>query len=153
MVNIVTGAITTGTGGFDSLDDIGVTLDKNGRLEISPLSIGTLPSGTEKLASVLETDLDNVGELFASSDGVTTQLQALIESYNGSDGTLTERKSLLSAEIKGIADEYESLESRLRSYEDTLRTKFSFLDSTVSYYNATSTWLTSALKLPTASKD
>lgn len=97
--------------------------------------------------------MNDVGELFASDDGITAQLNTLIESYNGSDGTLTERKSLLSAEIKGIADEYEALETRLRDYEDTLRSKFSFLDSTVSFYNATSEWLTSALKLPTSSNN
>lgn len=153
LTSIVTGSISSGTGGIDSLDDIGITLNRDGKLEISPLSIGSLPSGTEKLSSALENDLNNVGELFASTDGVTTQLQTLIESYNGSDGTLTERKSLLSAEIKGIAGEYEALETKLRNYEDTLRTKFTFLDSTVSYYNATSNWLTSALKLPTSNND
>ena len=153
LTNIVTGSITSGTGGIDSLDDIGITLNKYGKLEISSVGIGTLDSGAEKLSNALENDLNDIGELFASSDGVATQLTTLIESYNGTDGTLTERKSLLSAQIKDIPNEWEALETRLRDYEDTLRSKFTFLDSTVSYYNATSDWLTSALKLPTSSSN
>lgn len=154
LVSVVTGSITSGAGDIDSLDDIGVTLDKYGKLEVNPVSLGgTLKSGTEKLADALENNISDVGELFASTDGVTSQLDDIVESYIGSGGTLIERKSLLSAEKSGIADEWQALEDRLRSYEDTLRKKFTFLDSTVAYYNSTSNWLTSALKLPTSSKD
>ncbi|WP_448546795.1 flagellar filament capping protein FliD [Thalassotalea fusca] len=153
LVNIVTGSVSGLSGSFDSLDDIGITLDRYGKLEVSAVSIGTLPSGTEALADALENNLNDVGELFASTDGVTSQLMTLIDSYIGSNGTLTERNSALSVELKGIDDEYAALEAKLRDYEETLRSRFSFLDSTVAYYNATSDWLTSALALPSSSKN
>ena len=143
--SIVTDSINGLADGFTSLSDIGVTIDKTGRLEVNPVPFGSLQSGTEALSDALENNLNEIGELFASSNGVSAQLSTLIESYNGSDGTLTVRKTALSLEKSGIADEYEALETRLRGFEDTLRLKFGFLDQTVSQFNATSTFLTSAL--------
>lgn len=153
LVNVVTGTVSGLTGSIDSLDDIGITLNKSGHLEIGTTTYGTLDTGSEKLSSALENNLGDIGELFASSNGVSTQLNTLLDSYIGSTGTITERNSALSVEISGIADEYQALEDRLRDYEDTLRRKFTFLDQTVSQFNATSVWLTSALSNNTSNKD
>jgi len=151
MINIVTGSVSGLTGSIDSLDDIGVVLNKDGKLELSTISIGG-QTGSQKLDQALENDLDEVGELFASTNGVTAQLNTLLDSYNGNDGSLTERNSSLSAEIKGIADEWAEHEARLRDYEDTLRKQFTFLDGTVAQYNATSSWLTANLTSATVQK-
>jgi len=154
LTSIVTDSIDSLSGNLDSLSDVGITLDSNGKLEISAVAIGTLSTGSETLADVLENNLNEIGELFASDDGITSQLSTLIDDYNGSDGTLTVWKTALSLEKSSIADEYEALEERLRDYEDTLRKKFGFLDATVSSFNATSEWLTSTLSnLPGNNKD
>lgn len=150
LTSIVTSAVSGLSGSLTSLSDIGVTLDSSGGLEINPVGIGTLPSGSESLTDALENNLNEVGEIFASDDGIATQLLTLLDSYVGTDGTVTERNSALSLEIAGIPAEYEELETRLRDYEDSLRQRFSFLDATVAQYNATSNWLTSALKLPSS---
>ncbi|GHE80999.1 flagellar filament capping protein FliD [Thalassotalea profundi] len=142
---IVTDTVSGLTGGNKSLSDIGITIDKTGLLEINPIGIGTMKSGTEKLEDALKFNLQEVGEIFASSNGVTSKLTTLIDSYNGSDGTLTIRNTALSKQVSGIADEYTALETKLRDYEDRLRSQFSYLDSTVASYNATGTWLASTL--------
>ena len=136
------------TGSLDSLDDIGITITKQGTLEVSAIGYGTLATGIEKRDNALTNKLSEVGELFASTDGVSTQMRDLIASYNDSDGSLTKRQTLLNKDLSGIADEYDALEAKLRNYEDTLRKKFTFLDATVAQYNATSSWLTTALALP-----
>jgi flagellar hook-associated protein 2 len=147
--NSIIGNTVSGlSGSLDSLDSIGITLTKTGTLEISAVGFGTLPSGIDKRDEALANKLNEVGELFASTNGVSTKMSELIESYNGSDGSLTKRESTLNADLTGIKDEYDELEAKLRSFEDTLRRKFTFLDSTVASYNATSSWLSSALKLP-----
>jgi flagellar hook-associated protein 2 len=145
LVNIVTGSVNGLSGSINSLDDVGITLDKFGHLEVSSFGYGSLASGSEKLSNALDNNLNEIGELFASTDGVSVQLNSLLDSYIGSEGSITERKSSLSVEISGIKDEYSNLEDKLRNYEDTLRRKFTFLDQTVSQFNATSTWLTSTL--------
>ncbi len=145
--DILTNSVASMSGGdIKSLTDIGVGFNKFGKLEISAVGIGTLDSGVETLAKRVNNDLDELGQLFASPDGIVSQLTALIENYNDSDGTLTKRQTDLSEDLSGIPDEYEDLETRLRDYEDTLRKRFSFLDSTVAGYNATANFLTSALK-------
>ncbi|GHF80291.1 flagellar filament capping protein FliD [Thalassotalea marina] len=152
MSTIVIDAVSGLSGSISSLGDIGITLNKDGRLEASSIPIGTMPSGSEKLDSALESNLDEIGELFASSNGVTSQLLTLVESYNGSDGSLTLRKTSLSAEVKGLEDEWQALEDRLRDYEDTLRKRFAFLDQTVAVFNATGDFITNALaNSPTSS--
>jgi flagellar hook-associated protein 2 len=142
LINSVSGM----SGSVDSLSDIGVSIDRYGKLEISSVGIGSLDSGKQKLADAIENNLDQVGELFASPDGIVSQLTMLIDNYNDSDGTLTKRQTSLNKGLSSISDEYDDLETRLRSYEDTLRKRFSFLDSTVAGYDATAAFLESALK-------
>jgi flagellar hook-associated protein 2 len=142
LINSVSGM----SGSINSLSDIGVSVDRYGKLEISSVGIGSLDSGKQQLADAIENNLDQVGELFASPDGIVSQLTTLIDNYNDSDGTLTKRQTSLNKGLSSISDEYDDLETRLRSYEDTLRKRFSFLDSTVAGYDATATFLESALK-------
>ncbi len=145
--DILTNSVASMAGGdVKSLNDIGIGFNKFGKLEISAVGIGTLDSGVETLAKRVDNNLDELGQLFASPDGIVSQLTALIENYNDSDGTLTKRQTDLSEDLSGIPDEYEDLETRLRDYEDTLRKRFSFLDSTVAGYNATASFLTAALQ-------
>ncbi|WP_077286322.1 flagellar filament capping protein FliD [Cognaticolwellia aestuarii] len=145
--DILTNSVTSMAGGnVQSLIDIGVGFNKLGKLEISTVGIGTLDSGVETLNKRVTNDLDELGQLFASSDGIVSQLTSLIDNYNDSDGALTKRQTDLSDDLSSISDEYDNLETRLRDYEDTLRKRFSFLDSTVAGYNATASFLTSALK-------
>ncbi len=145
--DILTNSVASMAGGdIKSLNDIGIGFNKFGKLEISAVGIGTLDSGVETLAKRVDNNLDELGQLFASPDGIVSQLTALIENYNDSDGTLTKRQTDLSEDLSGIPDEYEDLETRLRDYEDTLRKRFSFLDSTVAGYNATASFLTAALQ-------
>ncbi len=145
LSNILTNTVSGMTGDITSLNDIGVSFDRYGKLEISSVGTGTLSSGAEKLSDAIENNLTEVGSLFASTDGIVSQLTTLIDSYNDSDGTLTQRQSNLNINLSEISDEYDDLETRLRDYEETLRKRFSFLDSTVAGYDATAEWLKTAL--------
>jgi len=147
QLNSILSSVVSGmTGDIQSLADIGVTFNKTGNLEISPVGIGTMDSGVEALDKAIDNNLDEIGELFAGDNGIVNQLTTLIDSYNDSDGTLTQRQDSLNETLSGISDEYDDLESRLRSYEDTLRKRFANLDSTIASYNATADWLKSALQ-------
>jgi flagellar hook-associated protein 2 len=135
------------------LSDIGLELNRDGRLEISTFSSDNIASGQERLDNVLETGLSDISELFSDPNGIATKMTELINNYTGSDGVLTQRVETLNERVSDISNEYEALETRLRSYEETLRSQFTFLDGTVSQYNATSTWLTANLASVTPKKD
>jgi len=145
LSKIVTSTVSSISGDINSLSSIGILVNREGKLEISAAGLGTMQSGAEQLKDSITNNLDEVGTLFASTGGVVSQITDLIESYNDSDGSLTEREKALNVDLTGIADDYTALEARLRDYEETLRSRFSFLDSTVAGFNATSTFLTSAL--------
>jgi len=151
LSNIVIESVSSLSGSSAaSLSDIGITFNKEGRLEISTVGAGSLQSGSEKLSDAIENNISGVGQIFASTDGIVGQLTSLIENYNGTDGTLTKRETSLNENLTEVEEEYTALETRLRDYEETLRKRFSFLDSTVASYNATATWLTTALAPPSS---
>lgn len=145
LTDFVIDSVAGVTGGLDSLSEIGIDITKDGTLEISSFSANSLPSGKERLESALENNLEEVGEIFASTNGVATKMSETIDSYIGTDGTLIQREKILNEQLSGIAGEYEELEAYLRNYEDTLRKRFTFLDNTVAQYNATGSYLESAL--------
>lgn len=153
LANTVISTVSGLTGSLSSLGDIGLELDRNGLMQKSTYSSDTIQSGQAKLDNALENKLVDLGELFASPNGIATQMTEMIDGYIASDGVLTKREATLNERVSGIADEYKDLEYRLRSYEETLRKQFTFLDSTISQYNATSSYLTSALAGLTPSSD
>lgn len=146
LKNILINTVSGMTGDIKSLGDMGIQFDEFGVLKVSSVGVGSMQSGAEMLSDALENNLSDVGAIFASPNGVIDQLTTLIEGYNDSDGTLTQRQKNLNENLTDISDEYDDLEARLRNYEDTLRQRFAFLDSTVAGYNATSSWLQTALK-------
>jgi flagellar hook-associated protein 2 len=153
LANTVIDSVSGLTGGVNSLADIGLELDRDGLMRKSTFSSVNILSGQEKLDNALENNLGELGELFASPNGIATQITDMIDGYIASDGVLTQRETTLNERVNGIVDEYENLEFRLRSYEETLRKQFTFLDSTISQYNATSSYLTSALASLTQNSD
>lgn len=153
LTDIAIQAVSGLTGSLTSLNDIGLDIDRQGHMIISTFSSDNIASGQDRLSSALENNLTAVGELFASSGGIATQMAELIDNYISSDGVLTQRVDNLTERVNDIEYEWENLETRLRSYEDLLRQQFTYLDSVVSGYSATSAWLESSLKSLTASSD
>lgn len=145
ITNMVIENVQGLTGSINSLQDIGLEINRDGFLEKSTFSSENIATGSERLQNALSTKLSDVSELFSSNNGLAKQMSDFIGSYIDSDGILTERQTSLNSRLSDIPDEYQALEDRLRSYEETLRKQFTFLDSTVSQYNATGAYLTSAL--------
>jgi flagellar hook-associated protein 2 len=145
LTDLVINSVSGLTGGLDSLSEIGIDITRTGTLEISSVGTGSLLSGKERLSAALENNLAEVGQIFASANGVATKMSEAISTYTGTDGTLTQRESSLNEQLSGIEGEYADLEAHLRDYEDTLRKRFTYLDNTVAQYNATASYLDSAL--------
>ncbi len=153
LADIAIQAVSGLSGSFSNLNDIGLEVNRDGRLELSSFSSDNIASGQERLNNAVKNNSTDLGELFASSNGIASQMADMIEGYIASDGVLTQREKTLNERVSGIADEWSTLETRLRSYEDTLRKQFSFLDGIVSQYNATGDWLTNNLANITSKKE
>jgi len=153
LADITIQAVSGLSGSFSGLGDIGLELNRDGRLEKSTFSSANILSGQQRLDNALENNLEELGELFASPNGIATKMTAMIDGYITNNGVLTQREDTLNERVSGIADEWQTLEERLRTYEATLRKQFSFLDGVVSQYNATGDWLSSSLANLTQKND
>lgn len=136
---------------LNSLYQLGVTFTNDGRMEISPVGLGTSASGTERLDNALSNRFSDVGMLFAGDNGLATKVDGILDTYLASDGAVTKRQSSLTESLQDISKQREALELRLTSLEATLTKRYTALDSVVAQYQSTSDWLTSTLKSLNAS--
>ena len=103
---------------FGTLSEIGITTDANGHLTMDE----------EKFDSILSTDFSTVSELFASENGLANSLEALIDGYIGSNGTLGSRTESLQSRIESIDDDRERLDARLTALESRYTAQFTAMD-------------------------
>lgn len=144
--NILNDTVSGVSTSLDSLFDLGLTVNRQGELEISTDSLGDASSGQVLLDDALAANLSGIAELFSADNGIGTQFSELIDSYNNdSDGSLNLRQDSLNEGFDDIEDELISLQERLESFESTLRSRFTSLDSTIAGFTATGDFLLSAL--------
>jgi flagellar hook-associated protein 2 len=73
--------------------------------------------------------------------GMTEQLNALLDSYLGSDGSITAREESINASLEDIADQREALELRIDSLQARLVSQFTALDALVANFQTTGNFL------------
>lgn len=126
---------------FSSLAEIGITTDEDGKLKLD----------NTKLDAVLESNFDDLGNLFTGDDGLASRLESVIANYVKSDGLIDSRTDGLKQRIDDITDQRERLEFRLTAVESRLIKQFSAMDALVNSLQSQSSFLTQQLtKLPGA---
>jgi flagellar hook-associated protein 2 len=123
------------TSSFSTLAELGITTDDKGRLSID----------SDMLDNALGSSFDQVGELFAATNGIANTLDTIIEGYIGSDGTIESRTDGLKESVGNITEQREALDRRLLSVESRLLKQFSTMDMIVSSLQNQSSFLTQQL--------
>lgn len=119
-------------GDFSTLVDLGITTSSDGTLSIN----------STKLDSVLTSNLDDVAQLFSSSDGIATKLDSIVNEYVKVNGLLDTKTAGLNATIEDINEDIVSLQASLESLETRLLAQFNAMDAIVAQLNITSSFLT-----------
>lgn len=119
------------SGSLNSLAFLGIATNRNGSISLD----------SDKLADVITNRFDDLGSLFASEDGVATQLDSLLNSYLNSGGVFDNRNSNLTTTLRDIEDQRADLDFRLNVIEERYRSRFSALDILVSQLNSTGDFL------------
>lgn len=122
----------TGDGEINNLFQLGLTFDKDGKLEWSKESTGDMGTGNQRLTDALENNFDAVSEMFAGENGIAARLDSLVEQYGQSGGLIQSRSKAVEMQQKNIRDERTAFERYLESYEETQRMRFAGLDKTIS---------------------
>ncbi|REL34804.1 flagellar filament capping protein FliD [Thalassotalea euphylliae] len=136
---------TVANSGIGSLQNLGLELNRSGKLEVSTFSSENIQTGEQRLTDALTNNLDEVGKLFADTDGVATRISAIVDNYVDSDGVLTQRQTSLNAQLSDISDQRAAFAERLADYEARLIAQFTALDSAVAGFNSTRDFVSNTL--------
>lgn len=139
----ITSSVSGLSGSFSTLAELGITTDDEGKLTVN----------ADKLDDAMDSDFDQIGELFASTNGLSNKLDSVIESYIGSSGTIESRTDGLQTSIDQITEQREALDRRLSTVEARLLKQFTAMDAIVNSLQNQSSFLTEQLaNLPGAYK-
>lgn len=116
----------SGTGVYQYLTDIGVTLGTDGHLSISD------PSA---LNSALQTNWDGVANLFSDSKtGLATRLSSLIDGYTSSKGLLSQKETDLKNEISDWTDTITSKQTIIDAQVTNLKNQFTAMEKALNKF-------------------
>jgi flagellar hook-associated protein 2 len=129
-----------------TLFQIGISFDKDGKLEISETDDYGLGSGMDKLDEALDNNYDDIATLFSDPDGgIANQLYDFAYQYTTFGGLLRTREESMKNEKELLFDERARVELQISSYEQVLRDKYINLDLTVAKLNRTGNALAASL--------
>lgn len=109
--------------GLGRLTDLGIEINDDGTLKLADRTV---------LTNAVQRDPDAVQRLFnADGDGLATKLQARLDRFVGTNGTLDSRKDVLDERIKRLDNQITAWDTRLDRREDVLRRQFAQLQETI----------------------
>ena len=120
LINQV-GTFVSGAGNLTSIYDIGIGLNKDGKLEIKSDAVNTLDDA-------LTESYDDIGTLFAGAGGVAQTLGSTIDLYLNSGGIIKDQQDALNQQKGSIDDDREKHAYRMELFEERLREKYARLD-------------------------
>jgi flagellar hook-associated protein 2 len=124
-----------GTGSIQTLNDIGITLQKD----------GTLAVDTTKLGTAATTNFSQIQTLFNGPNGVATNLTSLLTDMLGPNGIVTTKTAGIKASIATNTANQATIQTRLDADQARYTAQFNALDVTLTNLQSQSAQLTSAL--------
>lgn len=134
----------TGSGSLKRLSDLGISVQRDGTLQINTLKLTTtLSSSTSDVAAMLSSSN-------ASSRGIARSMSTTVESLLDDNGILNARADGINAAIAALDQQRTVLNRRLDAVEKRYRAQFTALDSLVASMQSTSQYLSQQLAALTA---
>lgn len=123
----------------------GGTLTSLGQVGISFQKDGSLLLDSNKLNSAISANFSDVTNLFSSSTGYATRLEAWAKSTLVAGGLIDTRTQNLNKYVKDQNEAVDRLESRMTALEKKYTAEYTNLNLLLSSMNSTSTFLTQQL--------
>ena len=128
--------ITPATGGsLTTLSQVGISFQRDGSLLLD----------SSKLNSAVSTNFSDVSNLFSSSTGFATRLEAWAKTTLSAGGLIDTRSQNLTQYVKDKNGEVDRLELRMQAMEKKYTREYTNLNLLLSRMNSTSTFLTQQL--------
>ncbi|AJR09564.1 flagellar hook protein [Photobacterium gaetbulicola] len=103
------------------LSDFGVTTTREGVLEIDD----------DMLDDALDENFAAFNQFFASENGFLKEVDKLMDSYVGREGTLTNREESLEGQKRRLEDDQRELDRRMEAYEERTYKQMSAMDAAI----------------------
>jgi flagellar hook-associated protein 2 len=127
--------VSTGTGPFQTLASVGITTEKDGTLKLD----------NAKLTAAMESNFEDVAQLFGSTNGVAARLANALTPRLANEAEIDIRTKRLNQKSLDLQKEQLALDARMQKVEARYRAQFNNLDSLLSKMQSTSAYLTQQL--------
>jgi len=132
----------TSSGSIDSLRDLGITTDKNGKLVLDEdIFDDVLNDSYDDVKMMLTAGTDNQSEFSSGSQGLAQSVILKIEELVGNDGILALRQENAEAAIEVYQEDMFKLEERIELLYDRYLAQFTAMESLVREMNNTRDYL------------
>jgi flagellar hook-associated protein 2 len=142
---ILGGSVAGADSGLSTLYALGITMDKNGKLEISTSTEFGSESGKVRFDKALNENFDSIAKVFGSGDGLIKQLDSFITDFNKGGGVIEVREKSLKKQIEDNAKALDAANRYMDNYEQRLRKQYVALDSLLGGMQRTASAVTSQL--------
>jgi len=132
----LTNALTTkieGAGDFETIFDIGLSLNENGKLEKQNV--------VRSLNEALDTNFSDIGKLFTNTGGLADTFGTILENYVDSSGVLKQRQDILNLQKDDLEDDRSNHQFRMQQLESSLRQKYASLDTLIASMRSSGDYL------------
>lgn len=130
---------------LNSLYAMGITLNKSGKLEISTSTEFGKESGKTRFDKALNENYDSIAKLFGGENGIVRQLETVITEYTKSGGILANRQDTIQSQLRENTKASDAASRYIASYEESLRKRYSALDSLLGQMQRQQASVTAAL--------
>jgi flagellar hook-associated protein 2 len=141
LENILDTVTTDGSGGINSLADLGITADADGNYD----------SNTTTLSNALSSSLAGISNLLGGTNGIATQINNLVTQYTQTGGLLPTITQGLQQSLSSVSIQQTELTAELATYSATLTTQYNAMDTAVAALKETQTYLTAEFDPSTSS--
>lgn len=114
---------------LNSLYAMGITMNKDGKLEISTSTEFNSETGKMRFDNALNENYDNIAKIFGGNDGLVSQLESVITQYTKSGGILSNRQDTIQSQLRENTKASDAASRYIASYEDQLRKRYAALDT------------------------
>lgn len=126
------GTVSSAPENFNTLASVGINIDRSGVISLD----------STQLQTALNNNPNALSNVFASTDGVATRLDARLTEYLQSGGSLDSQQKTLNTRITRLNDQTAAVQRRLDSLQASLTRQFTALDVAVAQFNTTGSFLT-----------
>lgn len=148
MRGMVGGTIANNPSGMDELRELGIsTGSATGGTATADSKTGLLTLNENTLQKALQ-DPQAVRRMLGGitgTDGFAQQMEGLVKTYTGANGTLTGRIGQGDLQVKSLQDQMTREDTRLSARELRLKTQFAAMESALANAQAQQSWLSAQL--------